>query len=274
VFYDLKNVKIAEKEFEIGQFLPVFSHILFLQHDTVTTTDVECDVDFEDLPVVKALNIVEKWVDKGHKLVHKLFHPKYEKKTNLAFKVIALILYKIYFFWALGHYTLNGDATNIEWCDGLGFLIIITVVVDFGLLYGYVLKPGFKWALQSKKGAEMVDKYYKPAIDQYEKFMSKSWSSIAIYAVLFGVVLIFLIIDTAGDRRRLRSFFGLVVLVILAALGSNNPSRIRYKKMKKNILKGHDQKLCTVCSVSSQTTGPRRLDPPPQKKRGGGGTSS
>ena len=31
--------------------------------------------------------------------------------------------------------------TSIEWCDGLGFLIILIVIIDSTILYNLILKP-------------------------------------------------------------------------------------------------------------------------------------
>lgn len=47
------------------------------------------------------------------------------------------------------------------------------------------------------------------------------------YLVVYASILIFLLVDTANDRRRLGSFFGLKAFVLLAVLFSNNPARIR-----------------------------------------------
>ena len=33
------------------------------------------------------------------------------------------------------------DITTWEWCDGIGFLIIITGIVYVGLFYSYFIKP-------------------------------------------------------------------------------------------------------------------------------------
>ena len=47
------------------------------------------------------------------------------------------------------------------------------------------------------------------------------------YLTVYASILIFLLVDTANDRRRLASFFGLKAFVLLAVLFSNNPARIR-----------------------------------------------
>merc|ERR1719219_1880966 len=61
--------------------------------------------------------------------------------------------------------------------------------------------------------------------------MSKPWTNLIIYISLYAVVLIFLLIDTANDRRRLASFFGLKAFVLLAVIFSNNPARIRWRSV-------------------------------------------
>ena len=77
--------------------------------------------------------------------------------------------------------------------------------------------------MNTPKGQEIIKKWQ----ELYEEIMSKPWTNLTIYISLYAVVLIFLLIDTANDRRRLASFFGLKAFVLLAVIFSNNPARIR-----------------------------------------------
>ena len=123
---------------------------------------------------------------------------------------------------------LNDDL-NLDFCNGFGFLLLLTIVIDLSLFYYKIIKPYFiKW-IKTAEGEKIIDEIKNGKIIQiYKKIMSKWWSSIAISATVFLCIFVFLLVDTASDRRRLISFFGLIVLIICGFLCSNNPARIRY----------------------------------------------
>ena len=90
-------------------------------------------------------------------------------------------------------------------------------------MYSLLLKPLFFKLINTANGQNVTKKCY----EVYEEIMSKSWTNLAIYVTVYAIVLIFLLVDTANDRRRLASFFGLKAFVLIAVIGSNNPARIR-----------------------------------------------
>lgn len=194
--------------------------------DPIIATFPKSNIDiFEDLPEPE-LNRVQKLLAKSHSFVYSLLsQSKYEKYLTLAIKIGLGVLCKIYFIAAILHYT-NGN-NNIEWCDGFGFLLILTVFVDFTIVYFYLLKPTVMKMLESQRGQTLQQAFWNPLQQMYNQLMSKWWSSLVINICVFLTVLIFLLIDTIDDRRRLVSFFGLCILICLAVLGSNNPSRIK-----------------------------------------------
>ena len=99
----------------------------------------------------------------------------------------------------------------------------MTIIVDSTLLYSLLLKPLFVKLINTANGQNVTKKCY----EMYEEIMSKAWTNLAIYVTVYAIVLIFLLVDTANDRRRLASFFGLKAFVLIAVIGSNNPVRIR-----------------------------------------------
>ena len=180
--------------------------------------------EFEDLPDPE-FNIVQKWMDKIHNFVTKFFtqEEKFQRKFQFVKRIGIALAFHIYFMWAIYHFTRQ-ENPDLGWCEGLGFLIILTLVLDLCLIYGFLVKPAMKKLLQTKNGRVFLD----AAKQKYEEISSKSWFSLVLISATISLIFLFLIIDTWNDQRRLMSFFGLFVFVLLAVIFSNNPARIRY----------------------------------------------
>ena len=54
--------------------------------------------------------------------------------------LLVAVVYHAFLIAAIVHFA-NGSGGGIEWCDGLGFLILITVVVYASLIYQHVARP-------------------------------------------------------------------------------------------------------------------------------------
>ena len=180
--------------------------------------------EFEDLPDPE-FNIVQKWMDKIHNFVTKFFtqEEKFQRKFQFVKWIGIALAFHIYFIWAIIHFTQQ-ENPDLGWCEGLGFLIILTLVLDLCLIYGFLVKPAMKKLLQTKNGRVFLD----AAKQKYEEISGKSWFSLVLISATISLIFLFLIIDTWNDQRRLMSFFGLFVFVLLAVIFSNNPARIRY----------------------------------------------
>ena len=65
------------------------------------------------------------------------------KLQNAIISSVLFILYNLYLGYCIVRKKDHGgyEITEFEWCDGLGFLIVITALVYLGLLYFQVLKP-------------------------------------------------------------------------------------------------------------------------------------
>ena len=180
--------------------------------------------DFEDLPDPE-FNVVQKWMDKIHQFFAQVFNQdsdKFQDKIQF-FKWISIgLAFHIYFICAIFHFT-QSEKENLGWCEGLGFLIILTLMVDLSLIYGYLIKPTLKKLINTKSGHKILES----TKEKYQEISGKSWFSIALILFTISLIFLFLIIDTWNDQRRLRSFFGLIVFVFLAVMFSNNPARIR-----------------------------------------------
>ncbi len=187
---------------------------------------------FDNLPKAEP-NLIEVGLEKAVSLLSpsRLFKG-HEKEAKLGLNVLLAILYNVYFFGAVYYYTNNEDNDKgIEWCEGLGFLIILTVIVYACLFYFYIVKPLFRKALKSNQGQKIMEKHCIPILEHGKQMLAYKHSSIVINLVVIAVVVIFLVVDTADERRRLVSFFGLVTLICLATLFSHNISMIRWRQV-------------------------------------------
>ena len=137
-----------------------------------------------------------------------------------AIKPVLFLLYNIYLGFAI-HYNVSSDDDDLgwEWCDGLGFVIIVTAAV-YAALIAWVLyrnMPRFRF----------VDDFLK----LLDALLEKRWFRLCLYAavVLGGVV--FIAVDTRGERRRLISAGGLAALVLFGAVFSKHRRKINWRQV-------------------------------------------
>ncbi len=59
-----------------------------------------------------------------------------------ALKLLFFLLYNLYLFYAVYHYFSTAEeGEGVQWCDGLGFLVIVTIIVYSSMIYFRVVKP-------------------------------------------------------------------------------------------------------------------------------------
>ena len=156
--------------------------------------------------------------------------------------ILFALLYAIYFAGAIYYYHQESNADNGEictqgetlsecfWCHGLGFLIIITVIVFIYILYSMLLRKLFNWFFTSTvMGEKAIQRVFRPTSLIWEDFMNMKYASVIINSIVILAFFIFLIIDSSDDRRRLLSILGLVVIIIFGAVFSKHPGRIRWR---------------------------------------------
>ena len=96
----------------------------------------------------------------------------------------------------------------------------MTIVIDWSLFYYKILVPLVEKWIKTPEGHKFQNEISEGKLSQtYNKFMSKWYSSLVINSIVFISVFIFLLVDTASDRRRLISFFGLIVLILFGVIG-------------------------------------------------------
>lgn len=201
---------------------------------------------FEDLPSENDPSGLGKILDKVQVLweTTESFVVKNKKQFRIGFYIILILLYVTYFIGAIYHYYKQknlsdgyGDtcekgtsAGECFWCHGLGFLVIITIIVTMYVIYSMVFKRVFNWFFTStESGEKAIQRVLRPTMLIWEDFMNMKFASAILNGLVITVFLIFLIVDSSDDRRRLLSIFGLVVIVLFGAIFSKHPGRIRWR---------------------------------------------
>ena len=172
------------------------------------------------------------------------FVSKHQEQVKKGLLITITLLYAIYFFGAVYHYHQTGDDQGLQnrtcdqgtttsecfWCHGLGFLIIITVIVLIYIIYAVLLKRLYNWFFTSTTyGEKVIQEYLRPTSVAWDDFMKFRYSAFIINGVVISAVLIFLIVDSSDDRRRLLSILGIVAIIIFGAVFSKHPDRIRWR---------------------------------------------
>jgi pyrimidine nucleoside transport protein len=96
----------------------------------------------------------------------------------------------------------------------------MTVTTYLGLFYGYVFKGVF---LPSKLGQSFISIVCKPVKEISKKVINMKYFSISAYLTVLATFIIFVVIDSADDRRKLISAFGLLIFILLGAIFSKHP---------------------------------------------------
>ncbi len=116
------------------------------------------------------------------------------------------------------------EQTPLDWCEDLGLILIIT-----GLVYAYfILKYGFK-ASRSWRKALLQNKH----VNKIPKLSGNPSRIVRLipYVAVFASALLFLILDTADDRRRLISAAGILVFVLILTCFSKHPRQINWRQV-------------------------------------------
>lgn len=137
------------------------------------------------------------------------------KKTVLAILTVA---YFVYFGFAIAYSWENEQ----NYCQGIGFLLILTVFAVTGVLYFCVLK---------RFCGELLDEVSTAV----SKFFGKIWSirfiSWIVYVLIVAAIVTFLVVDTANNRRRLVSAAGTLILILIGFIFSKYPGKIIWRQV-------------------------------------------
>ena len=107
---------------------------------------------------------------------------------------------------------------------------MITAMVFIYLLYSILCKRLFNWFFTSTVyGEKFIQRALRPIDLMWEDFMNMRYAAMIINSIVITAFMIFLIVDTSQDRRRLLSILGLVVMTVFGAVFSKHPGRIRWR---------------------------------------------
>merc|ERR1711971_565277 len=179
----------------------------------------DSDADFEDLEQEggggNALGdgLERLWTGFGGILSR---HSRLVKAITL---LLAVVVYNCYFIAAIWWGVSNKG--QLDYCDDVGFLIIITVFIYIFLAYFLVVKRFLGGALQRA----ILD----PAILMKDKILSHRHSSLVLSIGVVAAIAIFIFVDTASEPERLVSAFGLLVILPLGFVFSRHPGRVVWR---------------------------------------------
>ena len=128
------------------------------------------------------------------------------KSVKLASKIGLLLLlslaYNAYLVYAIYFHMSTGRA--IDFCDGLGFLLVITGIIYISLFYFLIVKK-YCWN-------RLVRVFGGLQCHRVRKMMETKGFFYGITFIVIIVVVAFLIVDTANDRYR---FFLCFILIYI-----------------------------------------------------------
>ena len=144
----------------------------------------------------------------------KLWKVKHIVKLSLIILLVAA--YNAYIGYALHYHITTGR--DIDWCGGLGFLIILTAIVYIFLLYFHIIKKIVPW----RKVGSLIPK-------RLIRFVSSTPGKCFLSIFVLVCIAIFLIIDTVDDRQRLVSAGGIFSILLLGYIFSTSRSDIVWR---------------------------------------------
>ncbi|XP_023211784.1 solute carrier family 28 member 3-like [Centruroides sculpturatus] len=209
---------------------------------SITNTDVEPKHSFKGMFENQAFEIVSENLDDDHKttfgsqklriseplaaeeggfldrLEYRVEEWYSSNKTRLKYIMYTLlfVLYNVYLGFAIVY---TWDKTP-NWCQGVRFLVIITAVVYFLLIYYNILQKYIS-----------VRRYRCTPVEPIKKLFRWKYTFGWIWTLIFLAILIFLIIDSSNNRFRLVSFGGLIVYILLGYIFSKHRKLIIWKQV-------------------------------------------
>jgi len=168
-------------------------------------------------------NIVGDYIEKFWEVSHGLID-KHWTVLKICLLVMLAVLYNAYLVGSI-HYTATRHA-RLDYCDDVGFLLILTIIVYISMFYFLVIKPYSRRLPIAKKIYKSV---INPGLQRSNDFLSNPVASKGAYLVILLIFAIFIFVDTADDPRRLVSALGILVLVGLGFICSKHPGYVVWR---------------------------------------------
>lgn len=143
---------------------------------------------------------------------------------KLTKKLLLSLLVVLYFAYFIAVLVIHSKVQEDNyWCNGDGFLILITLIAGAGILYFKVVK------------VYCGDFLYSNVLLFLDAQFSKVWRyrvvRLATYVTPLLAMLIFVIADAWHEPHRLISLFGVCVLLVFGFVFSTAPRKVRWRQV-------------------------------------------
>ena len=152
------------------------------------------------------------------------------RKSTLKWSFV--VLYNIYLAYAIYyHFESRPDCDGQSddcwgWCDGLGFVIVITCLVYLGATLSLFKRR--IWPLVPARARN----YYTLKLNRVSRLIDRHLLiRLSLYVLVLGAILGFFVWDTWNDKRRLISVGGLAAIVLFGAVFSKHPGSINWRQV-------------------------------------------
>lgn len=153
-------------------------------------------------------------------------------QNKSALKFAFILVYNLYLGYAI-YFHCDRSRSKCDqsddcwgWCDGLGFIIIVTCLVYVGVAY-FVIKRHICHFVPAK-----LKNLFKQNLKCVQKLIEKHlYIRIGLYLFALSIILGFFVWDTWTDQRRMVSVGGLAAIVIFGAVFSKYPRRINWRQV-------------------------------------------
>eukprot|EP00092_Neocalanus_flemingeri_P002179 GFUD01002319.1.p1 GENE.GFUD01002319.1~~GFUD01002319.1.p1 ORF type:complete len:652 (-),score=150.80 GFUD01002319.1:85-2040(-) len=138
-----------------------------------------------------------------------------------------VVSYNAYLIGSIYHGVSTKE--SLDYCDDVGFLLIITIVIYISMFYFMVVKTYYRRLWKIPMAKTLYKSVIKPGREKSEIILSNPYASQGAYLTVLVVIAVFIFIDTADDPRRLISAFGILVLILLGFIFSKHPGYVVWR---------------------------------------------
>lgn len=184
-----------------------------------TNSNLSKTSQYEDLDEDFEPNIFGRVVVGVRSAIYKFFIRRWTF-TKALLIILSVILYHAYLIAAIV-YTVNYK--KIDWCNNVGFLIILSALFYWGFFYYFVLKK-----LLGKRIQRTV---IGPLSKLLDPVLSNPFVSYGIGVALLLGAIAFVVVDAWGNTRKLVSAAGIVLIVIIGLIVSKSPGRVKWRQV-------------------------------------------
>ena len=132
---------------------------------------------------------------------------------------LAIILFNAYLMY--GVWRAAVDSADMDWCGGMGFLLILTGITYWSVLYYAIVKPYFGKRIQTAIARRQIG----------ESGTRRRRGSHALLALAFIAAVVFIIVDGYEQPKRLISACGVFAILGFGLLISKHPDKVKWDQI-------------------------------------------